>query len=204
MCWLNWIAPTAALLFAAAAGWQWQVAQNQAREAEAQRDRAERTLALATETANSLVFDLAKKFRDVIGVPAATIKDILDRARQLQEQLLEGNESSPKLRRSQAVALGETSVTLLALGDTQGALAAAREAGDIFQALLTQQPDSDQLQDLSVSYNMVGDVLVAQGNLPEALKSYQASLAIRERLAKSDPGQCRMAARPVGVVQQCG
>ena len=29
---------------------------------------------------------------------------------------------------------------------------------------------------------------VAQGNLPAALSSYQAGLAIRERLAKSDPG----------------
>jgi hypothetical protein len=42
--------------------------------------------------------------------------------------------------------------------------------------------------DLSVSFNKVGDVLVAQGNLPEALKSYRDSLAIRDRLAKSDPG----------------
>jgi hypothetical protein len=31
-------------------------------------------------------------------------------------------------------------------------------------------------------------VQVAQGNLPVALTSYQASLAIRDRLAKSDPG----------------
>ena len=29
---------------------------------------------------------------------------------------------------------------------------------------------------------------MAQGNLPAALTSYQASLAIRDRLAKSDPG----------------
>ena len=29
---------------------------------------------------------------------------------------------------------------------------------------------------------------VAQGNLPAALTSYQASLAIRNRLAQSDPG----------------
>jgi len=38
-----------------------------------------------------------------------------------------------------------------------------------------------------VSYNKVGDVLVAQGNLPEALKSFRDSLAIRDRLAKADP-----------------
>ncbi len=34
----------------------------------------------------------------------------------------------------------------------------------------------------------IGDVLVAQGNLPEALKAYRDGLAIRDRLAKSDPG----------------
>jgi tetratricopeptide (TPR) repeat protein len=38
-----------------------------------------------------------------------------------------------------------------------------------------------------VSYEKVGDVLVAQGNLPEALRSYRDSLAIRDRLAKADP-----------------
>ena len=31
-------------------------------------------------------------------------------------------------------------------------------------------------------------MLVAQGNLAEALKSYQDSLAIADRLAKADPG----------------
>ena len=38
-----------------------------------------------------------------------------------------------------------------------------------------------------MSYNKVGDVLVAQGNLPEALKSFRDGLAISERLAKADP-----------------
>jgi len=31
-------------------------------------------------------------------------------------------------------------------------------------------------------------MLVAQGNLPEALTSYRDSLAIRDRLARADPG----------------
>jgi tetratricopeptide (TPR) repeat protein len=39
-----------------------------------------------------------------------------------------------------------------------------------------------------VSYEKIGDVLVAQGNLPEALKSFRDGLAIRERLAQTDPG----------------
>jgi tetratricopeptide (TPR) repeat protein len=162
------------------------------REAQTQRERAERTLTLATGTANSLVFDLAQKFRDVVGVPAATIKDILDRARQLQDQLLGSGETSPDLRRSQASALRETANTLLTLGETQDALTAAKQAEDILQALLARQPDSKDFQhDLSLSYNGVGDAQKARGDLPAALTSYQAGLAIRDRLAKSDPGNAQ-------------
>ena len=43
-------------------------------------------------------------------------------------------------------------------------------------------------RDLSVSDNKVGDVLAAQGNLPEALKSFRDGHAIAERLAQADPG----------------
>ena len=39
-----------------------------------------------------------------------------------------------------------------------------------------------------MSYNKVGDVLVDQGNLADALKAYRDSLAIADRLAKADPG----------------
>ena len=42
-------------------------------------------------------------------------------------------------------------------------------------------------RDLAVAHNKIGDVLVEQGDLAQALKSYQASLAIRERLAAADP-----------------
>ena len=38
-----------------------------------------------------------------------------------------------------------------------------------------------------MSRDRVGDVLVAQGKLPEALKSFRDGLAIRERLASADP-----------------
>jgi tetratricopeptide (TPR) repeat protein len=187
---------SAAILLAILAGWQWRNAEAQRvaaehaeQDAKTQRDRAQRSLTLATSTANGLIFDLAQKFRNTIGVPAATIKDILDQARKLQEQLLGSGESSPDLRRSQAVALTETASTLLKLGETQSALTAAKQAQDIFQALLAQQPDSTNFQsDLSVFYDRIGDVLVAQGNLPEALKSYRDALAIRDRQAKADAG----------------
>ena len=45
-----------------------------------------------------------------------------------------------------------------------------------------------EARELSVSHEKFGNVLSAQGNLPGALESYRADLAITDRLAKSDPG----------------
>ncbi len=157
--------------------------------ADQQRKRAENTLALATQTANSLVFDLTQEFRDVVGVPSTMIENILDRALKLQGQLLQSGETSPDLLRGEAVALGETARTLLTLGKTDSALADAEKARDIFAALVKQKPsDTGRQRDLAASYDRLGDVQEVRGNLPEAAKSYQASLAIMQHLAQSDPG----------------
>ncbi len=191
-----------ALALATLAGWQWWIAQRETREAQtqqlaaeraeqdarAQRDRAQRSLALATATANGLVFDLAQKFRNAVGVPASTIEAILERARKLQDELLGSGETSPELLRSQAGALDETANTLLALGDTSGALAVAERSRDIFQNLISTVGESAALsRDLSVAIEKVGDVQAAKGDLTAALNSFQSSLAITERLAKAGP-----------------
>ena len=157
--------------------------------AEQQRRRAQDTLAAATETANSFVFDMAQRFRDTVGIPASLVKDILDRAHALQEQLIKSGQATPELERSEAAALDETVDSLLAIGDTKGALADAAQARQISADLVARNPAStDYQRELSVSYDKVGDVQVEQGNLPAALASYRGSLAIRDRLAKSDPG----------------
>ena len=160
--------------------------------AQEQRDRAEHTLALATGTANGLIYDLAQKFRNVVGVPAATVKDILDRARQLQEQLLGSGESNPTLRRSQAGALIESAITLLAVGDTKGALASATQAHDILQTLSTQQPDNKDFQsEFALSIEKIADAYKEQGRLQDALQSYQASVAIYRKLVAASPDALR-------------
>jgi hypothetical protein len=38
-----------------------------------------------------------------------------------------------------------------------------------------------------VTFDAIGDVQIAQGDLPAALTSYRAALALHERLAKADP-----------------
>ncbi len=74
------------------------------------------------------------------------------------------------------------------LGDLWTLLGSLAEAETAFRAARRAAAENGDERDLSVSFNKVGDVLVAQGNLPEAEKTYRDSLAIRDRLAKSDPG----------------
>ena len=91
-----------ALVLAGLAYWQRQIAVEQQRVANEQRQRAEDTLAAATKTANSLVFDLAQRLRNTVGIPATLVKDILDRARALQDatpQIRPGN-TGPQAQRS--------------------------------------------------------------------------------------------------------
>ena len=178
-----------ALVLAGLAYWQREVAVVERQIADQQRQRAEDTLAAATKTANSLVFDLAQRFRDTMGIPASLIKDILDRARGLQTQLAASGPVSPDLKQSEAAALAETAELLLAIGDTAGALSAAKQAAQISTDLAAADPGNTTRQhDVSVANDLLGESQFAQGNLADALSSYNASLAISERLAKADPG----------------
>jgi tetratricopeptide (TPR) repeat protein len=73
--------------------------------------------------------------------------------------------------------------------DLAAALQSYSDSLAIAERLAKADPGNAGWQrDLSVSYNKVGGVQVAQGDLKAALKSYSDSLAIRERLAKADPG----------------
>ncbi len=177
-----------AVLFAALAGWQWRVAGQQ-------RDRAQRSLTLATLTANGLTLDLATKFRDTVGVPQAVVKDILDRARNLQNQLMASGESTPALRQSQASALLALGLTMQTLGQVDAEYTFSQQAGDILQVLATRAPGNYAVErDLAISYAQRGDALTARGKLPEALASYEENLRRLQALDRAGPGNTRLQA----------
>ena len=74
------------------------------------------------------------------------------------------------------------------LGDlwrTRGSLA---EAGKAFAAARDAAVRTGADRDLAASYARIGNVQIAQGDLAGALKSYHDSVAIIDRLARSDPG----------------
>ena len=188
---------------------QRQRAEDQTKEAQFQSHRAEESLALATQAANGLMIKLANLAQRFKNAPATTVKEtldtveeILDNARQLQEQSSTGGESSPELRHSQAMVLLEGVIARLAIGDTQGALAASQRAQGILEALVASAPDRiDYQRDLSISYDRIGTVLVAAGRREEALDAHQKSLAFRERLATVDPGNT-LWQRDLSVIQE--
>jgi tetratricopeptide (TPR) repeat protein len=152
-----------------------------------QRQRAEQAIAAATDTANGLVFDLARRLRHAMGVPAALIKDILYRARALQQQLAQPGQVTPELQLSAAAALSESANTLLTIGDTAGALIAANQAREILESLLATNPSTtDWQRELSVSFDRIGNVLLTADRRDEALAAYQKGLAILERLRGSN------------------
>jgi tetratricopeptide (TPR) repeat protein len=191
-----------ALVLAGLAYWQRGIAV-------AQRDRADQTLAAATRTAHSLVFDLAQRFRDAPGIPASLVKDILDRASALEDQLTASGQTTPELRRNQAVGFIEIADTLLTIGNATGAFEAAKHARQIVEALLPTEPDNVRwLQTLANSYERMGFALKAQGKSEEALKNYREYLATSQHIVALDGGDMRwqeglaMAQSDIGQVLQ--
>jgi len=178
----------AALALAGLAGWQWYAADAAKKDAQAQRDRAENALTLARKTANDLVFDLAQRFRSATGMPVAIVNDVLDRARALQQQLVNSGESTPDLMASVASAQLESAITLRDFGDSAGALTLARQSYATLAPVVAAQPANVVGQrNLAVTDNVIGGLLTDQGDLDGALAQYNAALAINDALATAHP-----------------
>jgi tetratricopeptide (TPR) repeat protein len=179
-----WSAAAAMLVLALGVAWQW-------REAVAQRDRAEQTLAAATASANDLVSKVAVRIRQTVDIPVDLTREILGLARDLQERLARHNDNA-ELRRSEAMALRELAQTLLMQGDVAPALRAARQSLEIMESLIARSPRDPQLRyQFSLSHNRIGEVLSREGQYEAALGAFQQSLAIRRELADADPAQQR-------------
>ena len=145
-------------------------------------------LALATDTANSLVTDLALKLRNVQGMPVLLVKDILDRARGLQDQLLGAGEVTSDLRHEQGVALIETGRTWRVLGDTDAAMADLTQARVLFEELAKTDPSIPNESDRALAIDLIGDIQSVQGDLAGALKNHQ-------EFARHSPGDERRQSR---------
>jgi tetratricopeptide (TPR) repeat protein len=76
----------------------------------------------------------------------------------------------------------------ISLGDVWWRRGSVTEAEKAFSAACDAAARSGADRYLAASFDRLGDVQVAQGNLSGALKSYEDALTIANRLAQSDPG----------------
>ena len=181
----NWVAALGllTLTFAGLAVW----AEINRQEADRQRNNAVTSLNAATQTSNDLIYDLALRFRHQAGVPSALVRDILARAQKLQAELMASGQTSPDLQHSQASVLSETALTLLGIGDSAGAFAAADRARQILEALLTRSPQDAALQlDLGVVHQRLGSALANSGKTDDAIASFERVRALHQALVDAD------------------
>ena len=176
-----------ALILAGLAGWQWRAAAQQRAIAEAQRDRAEKTLTLAADITNKLVFDLASDFRDLVGVPLEAVRKVLEAAVALQSQLSQSGETAPILRYNLAMALGELAVTLQDKGDNEGAEAAATREIEIFAELTANSAEPQWRAGLGLGYWGLGQIYLHEKKYDPALENFNKALAVLSSLLAAEP-----------------
>src|SRR5262249_52497929 len=121
----------------------------------------EATLKRATDIVNTAVAQ-AEKYN----VPRTATLEVLKTAEGLFDDMARLGRPTPALQRQKAWMLIQFAHNYAILGDTTRQGERAEEAYRIM-ASLAESGDSVALRDLSVAENERGDVLLAQGNLPE-------------------------------------
>jgi eukaryotic-like serine/threonine-protein kinase len=169
-----------ALVAAAAAIGAW--------EARRQQKIATANLAAAESAVHGLTFEIAQGLRDVAGIRAQTVHDVLERVRGVIDRLGEQATNDPALLRDRAAMLNEFVRTYFAVGDLRAAEQAARESLDLFSKLSKSRPDDPKAsRDLMLAINELGVVEAGLGDRAQALELYERALLMARALAKADP-----------------
>ena len=177
---LAWSAAACLLVLTCAAVWEW-------RQAVVQRNRAENNLSAALEGARDTIIKVGAELRQTVGVPLATVDNILTIESELVDELRKSNPNNIALRRAEAFVLREQSQDLAAAGKGEAALKAALQSDKMLQAMSNAHSGDDDFQrEVSMSANRVGEAYAKLGQPNEALQSFQRALGIRRQLAERD------------------
>ena len=153
-----------------------------------EQQQALRNFALAKQTADSLVVDIAQGLREVEGLRAETVRKILGAAEATFNQISLSDPNDLSLLASRTTMLDTFGDTYLALNDLESALKAYRESLAISERLAKAKPKNLLWQrGLATAQEKVGYVLRAQGHLAEALQIYRQDLATMEGVVKAAP-----------------
>lgn len=162
-------------------------AQERREAAERRQREAEASFEAAVTAADALVMKVAFGLRDVL--PVSKVREVLEEARHVFDELLNHRSNNPTLLHRQAWMLRAFSEAFFTLGDTAEARHHAQRFNGIMVDLATSCPGNASWQrDLAVSYNVIGNALMQQGDRSGALAVYRQDLTIMERLAALDRG----------------
>ncbi len=160
----------------------------QAYVADQERARVELVLSKGARTANTLVGDLAERFRSQKNIPQKFIVDVLVEARRLVDDLSATGGQRSDLVALRGRALAELSKTLRIQGRTTEALRDAEGAVAAFRDLVVREPEvTDWYLALSTSLDRLGDNSFDAGRHADAERAYREALELLERHAKGAP-----------------
>ncbi|MCC6890103.1 MAG: tetratricopeptide repeat protein [Hyphomicrobiales bacterium] len=194
-----WAAAVVLLLLAGAAGWQWWEAAVQRREATAQRDHAQRNFAIAKRAADDVVYRIAQGLRDVQGMRRETVRQILETAKVLLDELVRATPDDLALQDSRAVMLHEFSQTYIAVGDLVRAAESVKEGLAVIEGLSpAARALPERRRNHSILLTTLGDVYRHEGESAKALMAYRQGLAIIQELVRAEPNELRWQVR-IGI-----
>jgi tetratricopeptide (TPR) repeat protein len=149
-------------------------------------------LTATLKTATDIV-DMAVEQAERFGVPRTATLALLTKAEGLFDNMALLGSPTPELRYQKAWMLIQFARNYAALGDSAKWKERALQAHQILAGLVTEDPgEIDYQRGLLAADNAIGDVLVTQGNLDEALGYYRDGLAIAARLAAADPSNAAL------------
>ena len=138
------------------------------------------------QTATGIVDDAVAQ-AERFGVPRSATLSLLTKAEGLFDNMAMLGKPTPELRYQKAWMLLQFANNYQAVGDTKKWRERALSAQEILTELADEEPDNvNYASELATANGRVGDVLMAQGDLPGALQSYVASLKLATRLASAD------------------
>lgn len=141
------------------------------------------TLKRATEIVSTSVAQA-----ESYGVPRKATLALLAQAEGLFDDMARLGRETPELRYRRAMMLIEFARNYAILGDTKTWHGRAEEAARLLTALAYEMPGDGKYEfALASALDVLGDGLIAQGNLSAASKYYQYSFNIMDRLAKAEP-----------------
>jgi tetratricopeptide (TPR) repeat protein len=179
------------LLISGVAAWEYFQAEHRRSEAAlaaVARSSAESRLGAVRQSAEELLKLTVSELRLIRGIPAATIKLVLEAAKKSFDKLTSAIGDDPIFKKYRAEMMSEFGVTYVYSSDWSQAFSAYEESLQIYYSLAAKDPDEITWQrGIADQIEHIGEVRQQQGRIESAMESFQRALDIRLPLAEREP-----------------